>query len=130
MEPAVGRLTGADSGPGRLPDAEHIEALADLLLRRSGGAARATWRACGVVVSAGGTREPLDPVRFLGNRSSGRQGYALALVAAARGAQVTLVVGERRAAPTRRPSRWFRSATPASWSAAMTAGLPTAPTPW
>lgn len=87
VEPAVGRLTGDDSGPGRLPEPEELfavcrEALAghprDLAGRR-------------VVVSAGGTREFLDPVRYLGNRSSGRQGLALAATALARGADVTLV---------------------------------------
>ena len=90
MEPAVGRLTGADSGAGRLPDPEHIEAVADLLLRDP-GALPHDLAGRRIVISAGGTREPLDPVRYLGNRSSGRQGYALALVAAARGADVTLV---------------------------------------
>jgi len=90
VDPAVGRLTGADSGAGRLPDAEHIEALAELLLRDPAALPRdlAGQR---LLISAGGTREALDPVRYLGNRSSGRQGYALALVAAARGAEVTLV---------------------------------------
>ena len=90
VDPAVGRLTGADSGAGRLPDAEHLEALADLL-RRQPAALPRDLVGRRVVISAGGTREPLDPVRYLGNRSSGRQGYALALVAAARGAEVTLV---------------------------------------
>ena len=90
VDPAVGRLTGADSGAGRLPEAEHLEALADLLLRRPDALPR-DLAGRRVVISAGGTREPLDPVRFLGNRSSGRQGYAVALVAAARGAAVTLV---------------------------------------
>ncbi len=90
MDPAVGRLTGADTGAGRLPDAEHIEALADLLLRDADALPR-DLVGRRIVISAGGTREPLDPVRYLGNRSSGRQGYALALVAAARGADVTLV---------------------------------------
>jgi len=90
VDPAVGRLTGTDSGAGRLPDAEHIEALADLLLRNAAALPR-DLAGRRVVISAGGTREPLDPVRYLGNRSSGRQGYALALVAAARGADVTLV---------------------------------------
>ncbi len=87
VEPAVGRLTGQDSGKGRLPEAADlfeicVHALAgreqDLAGRR-------------VVISAGGTREHLDPVRFLGNRSSGKQGYALARTAAARGAEVVLV---------------------------------------
>ena len=87
LDPAVGRLTGADSGAGRLPDPEEIASAALALLnpRARDLAGRH------VVVSAGGTREPLDPVRFLGNRSSGRQGIALAAAAAARGAVVTLV---------------------------------------
>ena len=90
VDPAVGRLTGADSGAGRLPDAEHLESLADLLLRNR-QALPHDMAGRRMVVSAGGTREPLDPVRYLGNRSSGRQGYAIALVARARGADVTLV---------------------------------------
>ena len=89
IEPAVGRLTGADSGKGRLPDPAEIAAVVQRVLRR--GAALADLAGRHVVVSAGGTREYLDPVRFLGNRSSGRQGYALARTAAARGARVTLV---------------------------------------
>ena len=89
LDPAVGRLTGADTGPGRLPDPVEIFAAARRLLARPGAAPDLAGRH--VVVSAGGTREPLDPVRFLGNRSSGRQGYALAAVAAARGARVTVV---------------------------------------
>ncbi|MGH3548419.1 MAG: bifunctional phosphopantothenoylcysteine decarboxylase/phosphopantothenate--cysteine ligase CoaBC [Pseudonocardiaceae bacterium] len=89
-QPASGRLTGADSGAGRLPDPAEIVDLATLLLRRVDALPRdLTGRR--VVISAGGTHEPLDPVRYLGNRSSGRQGYALARVAAQRGAQVTLV---------------------------------------
>jgi phosphopantothenoylcysteine decarboxylase/phosphopantothenate--cysteine ligase len=89
IEPAVGRLTGADSGAGRLPEPEEIarhveQALQpvsrDLVGRR-------------LLISVGGTREDLDPVRFLGNRSSGRQGFALVERALARGAEVTAVVG-------------------------------------
>ncbi|MGV8896530.1 MAG: bifunctional phosphopantothenoylcysteine decarboxylase/phosphopantothenate--cysteine ligase CoaBC [Rhodoglobus sp.] len=83
--PAVGQLTGADSGPGRMSDVDDIVAAAlgtvtaqDLVGRR-------------ILVTAGGTREPLDPVRFIGNRSSGRQGVAIAIAAAARGAEVTLI---------------------------------------
>lgn len=98
VEPAEGRLTGADTGKGRLPDPAEIFALAtDVLARHEagtggrGGADLLDLAGLRVVVSAGGTREPLDPVRFLGNRSSGRQGYALARAAAARGAEVTLV---------------------------------------
>jgi phosphopantothenoylcysteine decarboxylase / phosphopantothenate---cysteine ligase len=94
LEPAEGRLTGADTGKGRLPDPGEIFALAsDILARRSehGGATTQDLAGLRVVVSAGGTREYLDPVRFIGNRSSGLQGYALARTAAARGAEVTLV---------------------------------------
>ncbi|MDQ1288767.1 MAG: phosphopantothenoylcysteine decarboxylase / phosphopantothenate---cysteine ligase [Actinomycetota bacterium] len=89
LDPARGRLTGADTGPGRLPDPEEIFAAAVRLLAR--GATGPDLAGRSVVVSAGGTREPLDPVRFLGNASSGRQGFALAASAAARGARVTLV---------------------------------------
>ncbi len=88
LDPAVGRLTGADSGAGRLPDPEVIADAALGLLAPSPAHDLAGRR---VVVSGGGTREPLDPVRFLGNRSSGRQGVALATTAARRGAHVTLV---------------------------------------
>jgi phosphopantothenoylcysteine decarboxylase/phosphopantothenate--cysteine ligase len=110
VPPASGRLTGVDTGPGRLPDAEEIFAVCQRLLAlptrgstefspsqtpktedKSGLEAGAPLAGRRVVVSAGGTREPLDPVRYLGNRSSGKQGYALAQVAAARGATVTLV---------------------------------------
>src|SRR6185503_3567349 len=75
IEPAVGRLTGADTGKGRLPEPETIFELA-VRVRRRGLDLDLAGRH--VVVTAGGTREPLDPVRFLGNRSSGKQGYALA----------------------------------------------------
>ena len=89
IEPAVGRLTGADSGKGRLPDPEELfEVVRDVLLR---GTVAQDLTGRHLVVSAGGTREYVDPVRFLGNRSSGRQGYALARAAVARGAEVTLV---------------------------------------
>ncbi len=87
VPPASGRLTGADTGPGRLPEPEDIYAVCQRLLAAAPGPLAGRR----VVVSAGGTREPLDPVRFLGNRSSGKQGYALAQVAAQRGAEVTLV---------------------------------------
>ncbi|MDQ1629331.1 MAG: phosphopantothenoylcysteine decarboxylase / phosphopantothenate---cysteine ligase [Actinomycetota bacterium] len=91
LDPAVGRLTGADSGPGRLPEPQAIFAACLRLLAGPGPAAGTDLVGRHVVVSAGGTREHLDPVRFLGNRSSGRQGYALAETALARGARVTLV---------------------------------------
>jgi phosphopantothenoylcysteine decarboxylase/phosphopantothenate--cysteine ligase len=90
IEPATGRLTGPDTGKGRLPDPGEIFAVARLALAR-GGAAPRDLVGRHVVVTAGGTREPLDPVRFLGNRSSGKQGYAFARTAVARGARVTLV---------------------------------------
>ena len=89
LEPAVGRLTGADTGKGRLPEPDELAEVVFAVLRRAGEQPDLTGRT--VVVSAGGTREYLDPVRFLGNRSSGRQGFALARAAAARGAKVTLV---------------------------------------
>ncbi|GGM41866.1 phosphopantothenoylcysteine decarboxylase [Micromonospora sonchi] len=90
IEPAVGRLTGVDTGKGRLPDPAEIFAVARRALVR-GAAAPADLTGRHVVVTAGGTREPLDPVRFLGNRSSGKQGYAFARSAVARGARVTLI---------------------------------------
>src|SRR6478752_1708305 len=87
LDPAAGRLTGSDTGPGRLPEPEEIAAAALALVTDRPRDLEGRH----VVVSAGGTREPLDPVRFLGNRSSGRQGVALARAAHARGARVTLV---------------------------------------
>ncbi|GGT53243.1 bifunctional phosphopantothenoylcysteine decarboxylase/phosphopantothenate--cysteine ligase CoaBC [Actinomadura citrea] len=89
VEPASGRLTGKDTGPGRLPDPAELFEVARHVLAR--GAAGRDLAGRHVVVSAGGTREAIDPVRFIGNRSSGLQGHALARTAAARGARVTLV---------------------------------------
>jgi phosphopantothenoylcysteine decarboxylase/phosphopantothenate--cysteine ligase len=91
IEPAVGRLTGADSGVGRLPEPAEIAEVARRVLSRGRDGLQPDLVGRRVVVSAGGTREALDPVRFLGNRSSGRQGYALAMTAVARGAEVTLI---------------------------------------
>src|SRR6266567_6299937 len=91
LEPAAGRLTGKDSGPGRLPEPAELLRVAVRVLARGTAGLAADLTGRQVVVSAGGTREELDPVRFLGNWSSGRQGYALAETAAARGAEVTLV---------------------------------------
>jgi phosphopantothenoylcysteine decarboxylase/phosphopantothenate--cysteine ligase len=91
LEPAAGRLTGSDSGPGRLPEPAELYEVVIRVLARGTGGLRPDLAGRRVVVSAGGTREELDPVRFLGNWSSGRQGYALARTAAARGAEVTLV---------------------------------------
>ncbi|GAB3597298.1 bifunctional phosphopantothenoylcysteine decarboxylase/phosphopantothenate--cysteine ligase CoaBC [Angustibacter peucedani] len=90
LDPASGRLTGADTGPGRLPEPDEIAAACADLLHAGRGVHR-DLDGRTVLVSAGGTREPLDPVRYLGNRSSGKQGYAVARVAAARGAEVVLV---------------------------------------
>ena len=95
--PGVGRLTGTDSGAGRMEEPDTIVAVALAVLDRAMPAGEAAASAVPdlagrrVLISAGGTREPLDPVRFLGNRSSGKQGVALAQAALARGALVTLV---------------------------------------
>jgi phosphopantothenoylcysteine decarboxylase / phosphopantothenate---cysteine ligase len=96
LEPASGRLTGADSGPGRLPEPAEIFAVALRVLARRrhqapGQPLRPDLAGRRVVVSAGGTREEIDPVRFIGNWSSGTQGYALARTAVARGAEVVVV---------------------------------------
>jgi phosphopantothenoylcysteine decarboxylase/phosphopantothenate--cysteine ligase len=107
IPPASGRLTGADTGPGRLPEPEELYAVCERVLAHGaapagrhgdthGIPARAGQAEGGlegrtVVVTAGGTREPLDPVRYLGNRSSGKQGFALAAVARHRGAEVVLI---------------------------------------
>jgi phosphopantothenoylcysteine decarboxylase / phosphopantothenate---cysteine ligase len=93
VEPGVGRLAGGDEGAGRLAEPEEIVAAVDRLLVRKDLAG------CTVLVTAGGTREPLDPVRFLANRSSGKQGEAIAANAAARGASVTLVTTTDRPGP-------------------------------
>ena len=85
IDPADGRLTGADSGPGRLPDAEEIVSVALGVLSEQDLLGQ------DIVITAGGTREFLDPVRFLGNSSSGKQGVALAIAARDRGAKVTLI---------------------------------------
>jgi len=95
LDPAVGRLTGTDTGRGRLPEPAEIFAITQLMLAdesaRAAGQSVADLTGKQVLISAGGTREHLDPVRYLGNSSSGKQGYALARIAAARGAKVTLV---------------------------------------
>jgi phosphopantothenoylcysteine decarboxylase / phosphopantothenate---cysteine ligase len=87
LEPASGRLTGADTGKGRLSDPIEIFEAAELLL----AAKLPNYAGKKVLVTAGGTREPLDPVRYLGNNSSGKQGYAFAKVLCAAGAEVTLI---------------------------------------
>lgn len=97
LEPASGRLTGTDSGPGRLPEPQEIFDAAMALVRAGGStgddaAAAGSLRGRRVLVTAGGTREPLDPVRYLGNRSSGKQGIAVARAARDAGADVHLIV--------------------------------------
>jgi phosphopantothenoylcysteine decarboxylase / phosphopantothenate---cysteine ligase len=112
LEPAVGRLAGGDVGQGRLREPEEVVAALETILageqvdagraraaRLEASLAGATLRGVKAVVSAGGTREPLDPVRYIGNRSSGKQGYAIAAEAAARGARVILVTTVDRAVP-------------------------------
>lgn len=91
LDPAHGRLTGKDSGPGRLPEPQQIADLA-FTAHATGGFMR-DLEGKQVLITAGGTQENLDPVRYLGNRSSGRQGFALAEVAAQRGAKVTIIAG-------------------------------------
>ncbi len=109
VEPDSGRLTGADTGPGRLPEPESLFALIKGFLTsalpspattRTGVNAGFSRDLVGrkVLVTAGGTREPIDPVRFIGNHSSGRQGIAIAAAAAARGAEVTLIAAHLDAA--------------------------------
>lgn len=102
LDPGVGRLTGADSGPGRLPEPEDLAATAlSLVADPTLSAALAARDLTGhhVLISAGGTREALDPVRFLGNSSSGRMGVELARAAVGRGASVTLVAANLMVAP-------------------------------
>jgi phosphopantothenoylcysteine decarboxylase / phosphopantothenate---cysteine ligase len=91
VEPASGRLTGKDTGPGRLPEPAELFAVAQRVLARGVAGLAADLAGRTVLISAGGTREEIDPVRFIGNWSSGLQGYALATTAVSRGAEVTLV---------------------------------------
>lgn len=94
LEPAHGRLTGKDTGPGRLPEPDVIAQLARTVLTTNGTTAfTQTLAGKRVLISAGGTQENIDPVRYIGNRSSGKQGYALGDIAAQRGAKVTIVAG-------------------------------------
>jgi phosphopantothenoylcysteine decarboxylase/phosphopantothenate--cysteine ligase len=124
IEPAVGRLTGADTGKGRLPD----PARSSTSRARSARGRRADLAGRHVVVTAGGTREPLDPVRFLGNRSSGKQGYALARAAVARG-RASRSLRRTSRCPIRRAPTWSASAPPRS-CARPRSRRPPAPTSW
>jgi len=86
VEPDEGRMTGTDVGIGRYPESTKIvKAINDALVAASDLVGKK------IIITAGGTREPIDPIRFIGNRSSGKQGFALAMAAASRGAQVHLV---------------------------------------
>jgi len=98
LDPASGRLTGPDTGPGRLPEPDELWRVAVRVLARGPAGLAQDLAGRRVVVSAGGTREEIDPVRFIGNWSSGKQGYALARAAIARGAEVTLVAANVEAA--------------------------------
>ena len=99
VPPEEGRLAGGDVGAGRLADPESILAAAAEALAPGARASPRERAGLRVLVTAGGTREPIDPVRFVGNRSSGKQGYAVAVEAAARGAKVTLVATVQRPLP-------------------------------
>lgn len=92
LEPAHGRLTGTDTGPGRMLEAEQIAQMARTVVTH--GRFERSLEGKKVLISAGGTQENIDPVRYIGNRSSGRQGFALADIAAHRGADVTIVAGD------------------------------------
>ncbi|GAA1431008.1 bifunctional phosphopantothenoylcysteine decarboxylase/phosphopantothenate--cysteine ligase CoaBC [Microlunatus lacustris] len=128
VDPDSGRLTGPDSGPGRLPDPAELAAVVETVLADAAVAARAAAQDLAglhVVVSAGGTREHLDPVRFLGNASSGLMGWALARAARLRGADVTLVAANvDRPAPPGVPVTPVTST--ADLGAAVTAAAATA----
>ncbi len=87
INPDVGRMTGSDVGIGRYPECEAIIAEIDKVINQT-----ADLIGKKILITAGGTREPIDPIRFIGNRSSGKQGFALAMAAASRGAQVHLVI--------------------------------------
>ena len=93
LEPSVGRLTGEDSGIGRLPEPEQIVEFALSKIARQDLAGKR------FLITAGGTREEIDPVRFIGNKSSGKQGISIALEAVARGASVTLIAANIDAIP-------------------------------
>jgi phosphopantothenoylcysteine decarboxylase/phosphopantothenate--cysteine ligase len=119
VPPEEGRLAGGDVGRGRLASPEAIVAAVEEVLART-----ADMRGTSVLITAGGTREPIDPVRFIGNRSSGKQGHALAAEAAARGARVTLVTTADLPAPA--GAEVVRVDTAAEMQAAVAAAAPSA----
>ncbi|QGU07500.1 Coenzyme A biosynthesis bifunctional protein CoaBC [Corynebacterium occultum] len=122
MEPAHGRLTGKDTGPGRLPEPEQIAELVRTVL--DGQVPKYDWVGKKVLITAGGTQENIDPVRYVGNRSSGRQGYALAEVAVQRGAEVTLIVGNVDELPTPPGARVLPVVSTAEMAAAVAKHAP------
>lgn len=127
LEPAYGRLTGEDTGSGRLPEPEHIGALALAAARYpERGLFRRSLEGTRVLITAGGTQEPLDPVRYLTNASSGRQGYALADIATQRGAQVTLIAAHTEQLPTPSGARVVNVDTALQLQAAVMEEAPTA----
>jgi len=91
LDPGIGKLTGEDSGVGRLPDTTEIAQVVKQIINRKNANLGKDLVGLNVLISAGGTREAIDPIRFIGNRASGKQGVALALSALSRGAKVTLV---------------------------------------
>lgn len=124
MEPAHGRLTGKDSGPGRLPEPSQIAEFVRTEL--AGYRTTFDWEGRHVLISAGGTQENVDPVRYIGNRSSGRQGYALAEIAAQRGARVTIVAGATDALETPSGAEIVRVGSTREMDAAMNERAPEA----
>jgi phosphopantothenoylcysteine decarboxylase/phosphopantothenate--cysteine ligase len=129
VPPETGRLAGGDSGEGRLADpAVIVERVLDRLAEAGAAPAEPDLAGQKVVVSAGGTREPLDPVRFITNRSSGKQGHALAAAAARRGATVTLVTSSPLPLPAELQSRITRIVveSAADMEAALVAACPDA----
>lgn len=124
--PGVGALTGTDTGPGRMSEPDEIVDAALAIVGTAPAGGRGDLAGLRVAVSTGGTREPIDPVRFIGNRSSGRQGVAVALAAARRGAEVELVAahvddGVLDEISGCRGIRLHRTGTTAELGAAMTA---------
>jgi phosphopantothenoylcysteine decarboxylase / phosphopantothenate---cysteine ligase len=131
VEPAVGRLTGKDSGAGRLPEPSDLFALAEKIIgygtdrgfEPPAPGSRVPLTGRRVLISAGGTREELDPVRFLGNWSTGTQGYAFARSAVAQGAAVTLVAANV-ALPDPAGAKVIRTVSARDMHAAMLAEAP------
>ena len=121
IEPEEGRLASrGEHGRGRLPDPERLLARVEAALPRG----ERPWDGLRVLVTAGGTREPIDPVRFIGNRSSGRMGIALAAAAARRGAEVTLIAANVALPEPRPASAASTSRPPSSWPRPPSAEFP------